>query len=147
MEPSSTQMGPKRNNKRNNLGNLATEMIRRSSTNKRIQIISVSQAALKALGGVEIHSQAVKDCMDSLTQVAEHNSIILKWVRGHQGHEGNERADFLAKKVAEVPLIEPEPTCGLAYRDSQEGNKGPIKRKTYLALGECPRVETIADIH
>ncbi|KAJ8936724.1 hypothetical protein NQ318_007083 [Aromia moschata] len=54
-----------------NLGNLATvfwaeitaisacaqEMTRRSYTNKRIQIISDSQAALKALGAVEIHSQ------------------------------------------------------------------------------------------
>ncbi|KAJ8941751.1 hypothetical protein NQ318_001345 [Aromia moschata] len=76
----------------------AMEMIRSSYTNKRIQIISDSQAALKALGGVEIHSQAVKDCIDSLIQLAEHNSITLKWVRGHQGHEGNERADFLARK-------------------------------------------------
>ncbi|KAJ8956738.1 hypothetical protein NQ318_014094 [Aromia moschata] len=54
-----------------NLGNYATvfqaeitaisacaqEMTRRSYTNKRIQIISDSQAALKALGAVEIHSQ------------------------------------------------------------------------------------------
>ncbi|KAJ8943681.1 hypothetical protein NQ318_015169 [Aromia moschata] len=58
-----------------NLGNLATvfqaeitaisacaqEMTRRSYTNKRIQIIYDSQAALKALGAAEIHSQAVKD--------------------------------------------------------------------------------------
>ncbi|KAJ8952322.1 hypothetical protein NQ318_017216 [Aromia moschata] len=56
-----------------NLGNYATvfqaeitaisacaqEMTRRSYTNKRIQIISDSQAALKALGAVEIHSQQV----------------------------------------------------------------------------------------
>ncbi|KAJ8950828.1 hypothetical protein NQ318_012692 [Aromia moschata] len=85
-------------------------LIRRSFTNKRIQIISDSQAALKALGAVEIHSEAVKDCMDSLTQLAEHNSITLKWMRGHQGHEGNERGDFIAKKGTEVPLIGPEPT-------------------------------------
>ncbi|KAJ8960521.1 hypothetical protein NQ318_013807 [Aromia moschata] len=102
-----------------NLGNYATvfqaeitaisacaqEMTRRSYTNKRIQIISDSQAALKALGAVEIHSRVVKDCMDSLTKLAEHNSITLKWMRGHQGHVGIERADFLAKKGAEVPLI------------------------------------------
>ncbi|KAJ8937979.1 hypothetical protein NQ318_015476 [Aromia moschata] len=58
-----------------NLGNYATvfqaeitpisgcaqEMTRRSYTNKRIQIISDSQAALKALGAVEIHSQAILD--------------------------------------------------------------------------------------
>ncbi|KAJ8960073.1 hypothetical protein NQ318_009515 [Aromia moschata] len=125
----------------------AQEMTRRSYTNKRIQIISDSQAALKALGAVEIHSQVVKDCMDSLTKLAEHNSITLKWMRGHQGHVGNERADFLAKKGAEVPLIGPEPTCGLAYRTAREGHEGPIKRKTHIALGESPRVETLADVH
>ncbi|KAJ8956712.1 hypothetical protein NQ318_014067 [Aromia moschata] len=96
-------------------GTTKHDMIRRSYTNKRIRIISDSQAALKALGAVQIHSQAVKDCMDSLIQLAEHNSITLEWERRHQSHEGNERADFLAKKGAEVPLREPEPTCGLAY--------------------------------
>ncbi|KAJ8942073.1 hypothetical protein NQ318_004098 [Aromia moschata] len=73
-------------------------MIRMSYTNNRIQIISDSQAALKALGSVEIHFHLVKDYMDSLIQLAKHNSITLKWVRGHQGHEGNERPDFVVKK-------------------------------------------------
>ncbi|KAJ8935225.1 hypothetical protein NQ318_011335 [Aromia moschata] len=128
-----------------NLGNYATvfeaevtatsacaqEMIRRSYTNKMIQIISDSQAALKALGAVEIHSQVVKDCMDSLTQLAEHNSITLKWMRGHQGQEGNERADFLAKKWAEVPLIWPEPTCGLAYRTARRVMKDLLRENIY----------------
>ncbi|KAJ8955029.1 hypothetical protein NQ318_000461 [Aromia moschata] len=111
-------MGPKRNKVLERaeitaISTCAQEMTRRSYTNKRIQIISDSQAALKALGAVEIHFQVVKDCMDSLTQLAEHDSITLKWMRGHQGHEGNERADFLAKKVAEVPLIGPEPAVWL----------------------------------
>ncbi|KAJ8961353.1 hypothetical protein NQ318_014596 [Aromia moschata] len=61
-----------------NLGNYATvfqaeitaisacaqEMTRRSYTNKRIQIISDSQAALKALGAVEIHSQVFTYALD-----------------------------------------------------------------------------------
>ncbi|KAJ8963318.1 hypothetical protein NQ318_018787 [Aromia moschata] len=85
-------------------------------TNMRIQIITDSQAALKALEAVEIHSQVAKICMDSLMQLAEHNSITLKCVRGHRGHEGNERADFLAKKGAEP-----------------EGHKRPIKTKTHWA--------------
>ncbi|KAJ8951003.1 hypothetical protein NQ318_006387 [Aromia moschata] len=116
----------------------AQELTRRSYTNKRIHIISDSQAALKALGAVEIHSQVVKDCMDSLTKLAEHNRITLKWMRGHQDHEGNERTDFLVKKGAEVPLkARTHLRSGLP--DSQEGHKGPIKRKTYIALDESPR--------
>ncbi|KAJ8957917.1 hypothetical protein NQ318_001914 [Aromia moschata] len=84
----------------------------RTSTRHRAQqlnIITDNQAALKALKAVKIHSQVVKDCMDSLIQLAEHNSITLNWVRGH---EGNERADFLAKNGGGVTLIGPEP----AYR-------------------------------
>ncbi|KAJ8950108.1 hypothetical protein NQ318_017833 [Aromia moschata] len=135
-----------------NLGNFATvfqaeitavsacaqEMTRRSYINKRIQIISDSQAALKALGAVEIHSQVVKDCMDPLTKLAEHNSITLKWMRGHQGHVGNERADFLAKKGAEVPLIGPEPTCGLAYRTARRVMKDLLREKHILHWAKVP---------
>ncbi|KAJ8950653.1 hypothetical protein NQ318_010854 [Aromia moschata] len=132
-------------------------------TNKRIQIICDSQAALKAPGAVEIHSQAVKDYMDSLTQLAEHNSITLKWMRGHQGHEGNERTDFLAKKGAEVPLIGPEPTCGLAYRTARRAIKDLLREKHIshwvrhsrinqlrwivgLFTGHCPRVRHLTTI-
>ncbi|KAJ8958459.1 hypothetical protein NQ318_002248 [Aromia moschata] len=114
------------------------EMTRRSYTNKRIQIISDSQAALKTLGAVEIHSQVVKDCMDSLTKLAEHNSITLKWMRGHQGHIGNERADIVAKKGAEVPLIGPEPTCGLAYRTARRVMKDLLKEKHISHWAKVP---------
>ncbi|KAJ8961350.1 hypothetical protein NQ318_014593 [Aromia moschata] len=116
----------------------AQEMTRTSYTNKRIQIISDSQAALKALGAVEIHSQVVKDCMDSLTKLAEHNSITLKWMRGHQGHVGNERTDFLAKKGAEVPLLGPEPTCGLAYRTARRVMKDLLREKHISHWAKVP---------
>ncbi|KAJ8958867.1 hypothetical protein NQ318_019634 [Aromia moschata] len=118
----------------------AQEMTRRSYTNKRIQIISDSQAALKDLGAVEIHSQVVKDWMDSLTKLAEHNSITLKWMRGHQGHVGNEIADFLAKKGGGSSTDRAGAHLRPGLPDSQEGHEGPIKRKTYIALGESPRV-------
>ncbi|KAJ8936560.1 hypothetical protein NQ318_017040 [Aromia moschata] len=137
-----------------NLGNFATvflaeitaisacaqDMTRRSYTHKRIQIISDSQAALKALGAVEIHSQVVKDCMDSLTKLAEHKSITLKWMRGHQGHEGNEIADFLAKKRAEVSLIGPEPTCGLAYRTARRVMKDLLREKHISHWAKVPGI-------
>ncbi|KAJ8939512.1 hypothetical protein NQ318_022229 [Aromia moschata] len=88
----------------------------------------------------EIHSQAVKDCMDSLTQLAEHNSITLKWMRGHQGHEGNERADFLAKKGAEVPRIGPEPTCDLTYRTARRAIKDLLREKHISHWAKVPRL-------
>ncbi|KAJ8945508.1 hypothetical protein NQ318_017952 [Aromia moschata] len=52
--------------------------------------------------------------------LTEHNNITFKWVRGHQGHEGDEREDFLANKKGLRSLIGPEPTCGLLYRTTAD---------------------------
>lgn len=99
----------------------AQEMVRRSYHDKKIQIITDSQAALSALNSVEIRSKAVKGCVDSLTRLAEHNNkITLKWTKSHQGNEGNEKADLLAKRGAKIPLTGPEPSCCLPYQTVRE---------------------------
>ncbi|GBP08323.1 hypothetical protein EVAR_72502_1 [Eumeta japonica] len=41
------------------------------------------------------------------------NKLVLVWIPGHEGHEGNERADCLAKRGAVRPFIDPEPFWGL----------------------------------
>ncbi|KAJ8956876.1 hypothetical protein NQ318_014292 [Aromia moschata] len=57
----------------------AQEMTRRSYTNKRIQIISDSQAALKALGAVEIHSQKFISSPSSLDETPNHTLRLPLW--------------------------------------------------------------------
>jgi len=37
----------------------------------------------------------------------------LLWITGHRGSEGNEKANILPEKGAEVPFTGPEPFCGL----------------------------------
>jgi ribonuclease HI len=46
--------------------------------------------------------------------MAEHNRVQLIWMPGHEGIEGNEVADQLAKLGSECPFIEPEPACGIS---------------------------------
>jgi ribonuclease HI len=44
-------------------------------------------------------------------QLAEHNTVHLKWVPGHESIDGNEISDQLAKLGYECPLAGPEPVC------------------------------------
>ena len=45
-----------------------------------------------------------EDLWRRLDALAEHHSIDWVWVKGHAGHEGNERADGLANKGVEMML-------------------------------------------
>jgi RNase H len=76
--------------------------------------LSDSQAALKALGSWTCESKLTWDCRQSLKQLASNNRVKLVWVPGHQGIEGNEIADQLAKEGVMAPLTGPEPYCGLS---------------------------------
>ena len=78
-----------------------------------INICSDSQAALKALRAFTYESRSVSECLDTLTALAKSNKVNLIWVPGHEGIEGNEKADELAKKGANCPFVGPEPFNGV----------------------------------
>jgi ribonuclease HI len=90
------------------------ENLDRNYKNRNIYILSDSQAALRALNSYQINSKLVWDCHQSLTQLAEHNRVQLIWVPGHEGIEGHEVAEKLAKLGSECPFIGPEPACGIS---------------------------------
>jgi ribonuclease HI len=73
-----------------------------------------SQAAIKTLGKYQITSKLVWDCHQSLTQLAKHNRVQLIWVPGHEGIDGNETADQLARTGSDHPFTGPEPACGIS---------------------------------
>ena len=81
---------------------------------KQIFILSDSQAALRAFQSNSISSKLVSSCYDVLTSIAQDNTVSLMWVPGHQGVEGNEAADTLAREGALRSFIGPEPFCGIA---------------------------------
>jgi len=61
-----------------------------------INIISDSQVAIKALCSNTIKSKLVWQCQESLRELSSKNKVYLWWTLGHEGVEGNEKADLLA---------------------------------------------------
>lgn len=89
------------------------ENIRRTYKNKQILIITDSQAALKALLTCKTSSRLVDECLQRITELAEHNRVKLVWVPGHSGIPGNEKADELARQGSNANMIGPEPSVGI----------------------------------
>ena len=72
-----------------------------------ITIYSDSRAALLALNSKEVKSMQVQNTIGSLNELSQHNSVCLKWIKAHVGHEGNELADELAKAGCRVETLAP----------------------------------------
>jgi ribonuclease HI len=90
----------------------ASESAKKGLRGANIYILSDSQAALKALAAFKFDSKLAWECRKSLNQLANHNRVTLMWVPGHEGVEGNEIADQLAREGAQAPFYGPEPFCG-----------------------------------
>jgi ribonuclease HI len=69
---------------------------------------------IKALSNHHITSKVVWDCCQSVMQLAKHNRAQTLWVSSHEGTDGNETADHVAKQGSEHLFKEPEPVCGIS---------------------------------
>ena len=79
----------------------AAEHITNSNTNgKHIIINCDSQAAILALDSHIIKSNTTSTAAQALNNLAKRNQVLLRWIPAHQGFEGNERANTLAKQGA-----------------------------------------------
>lgn len=81
---------------------------------KICRLFTDNQSVIKALHATRITSQLVCDC--ALDKVGGHSKVTLAWVPGHEGLEGNGKANVLAEEEASKPFIEPIPSCGTATR-------------------------------
>ncbi len=87
---------------------------RKETVGKTIRIYSDSQAALKALSNFRVTSKLTRDCLPALNTLGQSNRVRLTWVPGHQGFQGNELADELAKEASARPVEGPGPPVPLA---------------------------------
>merc|ERR1712115_451703 len=74
-----------------------------------VAIFSDSESSLKALLNNESKSSIVIETVKKLNTAASLVHVVLRWVKAHVDHMGNERADELAKEGAEADLRDPVP--------------------------------------
>ena len=87
---------------------------------KPITIFSDSQAAIQALKSWDVTSNTVKNCIGSLNTLAKKTRVTIRWIRAHVGHQGNERADTLAKEGASSPIQGCEPYCKIPKAETNK---------------------------
>ena len=80
---------------------VAKYLIREKISEKRITIYSDSMAAILAMRAMKLTSRLVSEAKFLMNFAAEENTIKIRWIKAHVGHEGNERADTLAKEGIE----------------------------------------------
>jgi ribonuclease HI len=110
------------------------ENLDRNSKYRNINILSESQAAIKALGKYQINSKLVWDCHQFLIQLAKCNRVQLIWVPSHEGIVGNETADQLASTGSENPFIGPEPACGISIGVAKKAVRNWMNRNHKLGI-------------
>ena len=70
------------------------------ANNKTIVFFTDSQSSIEALAKITMNSKTTLECHNALNTLSDTNTVHVnfKWIAGHEGHWGNEKADELAKK-------------------------------------------------
>lgn len=106
---------------------------------KDISIYIDSQAAIRAVGSFNIKSRIVKSCREFLKKLASQNNVRLCWIPSHQGYEGNEMADELAKRGTELETVTDNIVLGAASSIKSQFEKviQEETRKRWESISTC----------
>jgi ribonuclease HI len=74
-----------------------------------VDIITDSKSALQALDNICTSSKLIMDCKKTLDKLHEKAKVTIHWTKAHVGHEGNEKADTLAKEGTTKVSYQVEP--------------------------------------
>ena len=71
-----------------------------------IKVFSDSRASIQALNSNIVTSQLVKDTVTQLNIIGNKvDRLEISWIKAHVGHDGNERADQLARDACKLDTI------------------------------------------
>merc|ERR1711884_622871 len=79
------------------------------SDHDTVTIFSDSQSAIWAISGHLTRSRTVFNAIKALNKLGRNKNVCIRWIEGHQGFDGNELADKLAKDAASQIVEGPEP--------------------------------------
>ena len=106
------------------ISKVAEKLCSEGTRSQKIVVLSDSQAAIKALGNNTVRSNTVFYCIEALNKLRADNQVLVSWIFGHEGIEGNEKADDLAKEGSELKQEGPEPFVPVPYASCKLGQLG-----------------------
>ena len=109
---------------------------------EKVEIMCDSQAAIKALENYETTSALVSTTKLELNKACDTNPIIIKWIKAHVNHKGNEIGDRAAKTGCCLPTKEQIPVSRVFVKNkikeelynkwSRRWQTAPDCRQTFL---------------
>ncbi len=78
----------------------AAKWVTNNCRHKTVDIYIDSRAAIQAMASYKQTSKLTKEAVLKLNDAGKSNFVTLKWIKAHEGHIGNERADEAAKNGA-----------------------------------------------
>ena len=105
--------------------NTTKHLLGTGTANQKILINCDSQGTIKALDSTVCRSKTTQNTISNLNALAVFNTVKIRWIPAHKGHEGNELADSLAKKGAQEieNIIRPPIPKKAAYAALREKTK------------------------
>ena len=88
-----------------------------SPNNRRFNIFSYSKSTLHKLEKGCTQSKMTLETIETLNEICLNNTVVLFKVPAHTGIQGNEKADYLAKKGAMTRPTAPEPVTGFTWNN------------------------------
>ena len=108
-----------------------------------MDILCDNQAALYNLDKAHSKSALVQECHKTLNLLAEKRPVTLRWVPGHEGIDGNERADHQTKDdAAKILSLERQQLRHLFTALTRHGNLNyHLHRSGVVDDPLCPKCE------
>jgi len=76
-----------------------------------------STGVLRALDGKYHSSSLLQQCCTALNELGRDRFVTLSWIKAHAGHDGNERADSLARSATDFPSPIPTTVSPTYYKE------------------------------